>query len=105
MYSGIIPALVTPFTADGQVDTAALHLVVDYLLAHKVDGFYVCGSTGEGLLMTEAERCLVAETVVRQVAGRVPVIVHVGALATSTSEHLAAHARAAGADAVAAIRW
>jgi N-acetylneuraminate lyase len=68
-----------------------------------MDGLYLCGSTGEGLLMTEVERCLVAETVIEQVRGRVPVIVHVGAPATSVSERLARHAGQAGADAVASV--
>ncbi len=103
MYSGIIPALLTPITADDQVDTSALGGLVEYLLASGVDGLYVCGSTGEGLLLTEAERRLVVETAVDIVARRVPVIVHVGALATPLSERLAGHARAAGADAVASI--
>ncbi|MCX7840030.1 MAG: dihydrodipicolinate synthase family protein [Anaerolineae bacterium] len=53
--------------------------------------------------MTEAERAHVAEIVVRQVAARVPVIVHVGALATPMSVRLAQHARTIGANAVAAI--
>lgn len=103
MYSGIIPALLTPFTPDDQVDTHALCELVEFLIASDVDGLYVCGSTGEGLLMTEAERAQVAEIVVRQVAARVPVIVHVGALATPTSVRLAQHARTIGANAVAAI--
>lgn len=103
MYSGIIPALLTPFDAQDQVDTAALRDLVEFLLHSGMEGLYVCGSTGEGLLLTEPERCLVAETVVRQVAGRVPVIVHVGAVATPVSERLARHAREAGADAVASV--
>jgi N-acetylneuraminate lyase len=103
LYSGIIPALLTPFTQDDQVDTNALCQLVEFLIASGADGLYVCGSTGEGLLMTEAERRLVVETAVRQVARRVPVIVHVGALATAMSARLARHARAIGADAVASI--
>ncbi len=103
MFSGIIPALCTTFTPQGDVDTTALCELIEFLLGCHVNGFYVGGSTGEGLLMTEPERCLVAETVTRQVAGRVPVIIHVGALATSVSERLARHAREANADAVASI--
>ncbi len=103
MFSGVFPALLTPLTDQDLVDTAALCRLTEFLLGCGVHGFYLCGSTGEGLLLTEQERCLVTEAVVRQVRGRVPVITHVGALATSVSERLARHAREAGADAVASI--
>jgi N-acetylneuraminate lyase len=103
LFSGVFPALLTPLTDQDQVDTAALCELTEFLLGHGVNGFYLCGSTGEGLLLTEQERCLVTETVVRQVRGRGPVVAHVGALATATSERLARHAREAGADAVASI--
>ena len=103
MLSGVIPALLTPFSDQDLVDTGTLCALVEFLLGRGVDGFYVCGSTGEGLLMTEQERCTVVDTVIHQVRSRVPVIVHVGAPATSVSQRLAHHAREAGADAVASI--
>jgi N-acetylneuraminate lyase len=103
LFSGVIPALLTPFTHQDRVDTTALCELTEYLLNSGMDGVYLCGSTGEGLLMIEEERCLVAETVIDQVRGRVPVIVHVGAPATSVSERLARHAAQAGADAVASV--
>ena len=103
MFSGVIPALLTPLSDQDLVDTGALRDLVEFLLGRDVDGFYVCGSTGEGLLLTEEERCSVVDTVVSQVRSRVPVIVHVGAPATSVSQRLARHARETGADAVASI--
>jgi len=103
LLSGIIPALLTPFTPDNRVDEAGLDRLIAFLLDHGVDGLYLCGSTGEGLLLTEEERCQVVEVALRAVAGRVPVIVHVGALSTGTAERLAAHAHQAGAAAVAAV--
>jgi N-acetylneuraminate lyase len=103
MYSGVFPALLTPLTADDEIDTDALGNLIDFLLGQQVDGLYICGSTGEGILLTEAERRLVAETTVRHVAGRVPIIVHVGAPGTPTAERLARHAREVGADAVASV--
>jgi N-acetylneuraminate lyase len=103
LFSGIIPALLTPFTRQGDVDLAALEELVEFVLAGGVSGLYLCGSAGEGLLLSEEERRSVVEVAVKQVNGRVPIIVHVGALATSTSAGLARHAREAGADAVASI--
>jgi N-acetylneuraminate lyase len=103
LFSGVIPALLTPFSDLDSVDTSALCDLTEFLLSCGMDGVYLCGSTGEGLLMTEQERCLVAETVIQQVRRRVPVIVHVGAPATSVSERLARHASQAGADAVASV--
>lgn len=103
MLSGVFAALLTPLSEGASVDTRALCALAEFLLGHGIHGFYLCGSTGEGLLLSERERHLVVETVIRQVRGRVPVVVHVGALATATCEGLATHARQAGADAVAAI--
>jgi len=77
--------------------------VVDHLLAQGVDGFYLCGSTGEGIYMSVQEREQVAETVLEQVKKRVPVIVHVGAVATRDSVRLARHARQVGAAGVSSI--
>jgi N-acetylneuraminate lyase len=103
MFTGIIPALLTPFTPDDRVDVQAIYPLVEFLLAAGVDGFYVCGSTGEGVLMSEEERRLVAETAVAAARRRVPVIVHVGAASTGEAVRLADHARLAGADAIAAV--
>lgn len=103
MLSGIIPALLTPLTPDDQVDVAAIRELVEYLLSCGVDGFYICGSTGEGPLLSEEERQLVAETTINQVRDRAPVIVHVGSIATKNAENLARHARVNGAYAVASV--
>jgi len=102
-FHGIWPALVTPFSADDRVNPLVLRELVNYLVAKGVDGFYLCGSTGEGLYMSVQEREQVAETVLEQVKGRVPVIVHVGAVATRDSVRLARHARQVGAAAVSSI--
>lgn len=103
MYTGIIPALLTPFSSCGQVDKNALSALANYFIDYGVSGLYICGSTGEGLLLTEEERKVVAECIVAEVDGRVPVIVHVGAPATMMAEQLAKHAGEIGADAVASI--
>lgn len=102
-FQGAWPALVTPFTADDQVNIPVLRRLVDYLIAQGSGGLYVCGSTGEGIYMTVAERQQVLETVVEQVNRRIPVIAHVGAVAAPDAVALARHAQIVGADGVASI--
>ncbi len=102
-WTGIWPALVTPLTGDERINVPVTRRLVDHLIAAGVGGFYVCGGTGEGILLPLVERKRMAEVVVEQVGGRAPVIVHVGAAATADALTLAAHAGAVGADAVAAV--
>jgi 4-hydroxy-tetrahydrodipicolinate synthase len=103
LLSGVVPPLVTPFTAAGEIDTDSLRRLCDYLIESGVDGLYPGGTTGEFPLLTADERRQVAETVVDAAAGRVPVFVHVGAASTRETIALARHAIAAGADGVGAI--
>ena len=103
MFSGVFPALFTPFSADDNVDVVALEKLIKYVLDGGVNGLYITGSTGEGFSMTEEERRLVAEVTVKTVAHHVPVIVQVGAIATGVCQRLAAHAEKIGADAVSSV--
>ena len=100
---GIYPAIVTPFAADGGFDPGAMRRIVRHQLAAGVHGFYVCGGTGEGLLMTREERQEAVETVVDEVGGRAGVIAHVGAFQTAETLALARDASTAGVDAIAAL--
>lgn len=100
--AGVIPALLTPFDSDGNVNVATTRDLVEYHISQGVTGFFVCGWTGEHWLLTQSERALIAETVIGQVRGRVPVIVHIGCLSTADSVRLAGHAKEAGADAISA---
>jgi N-acetylneuraminate lyase len=102
-FQGAWPALVTPFTADNEVDVTAINELIDYLLRRKADGFYLCGSTGQGIYLSVAERMLVAETAIRRIEGRVPVIVHVGCQSLVDAIELAVHAEGAGASGVSSI--
>ena len=74
-----------------------------YLVDKQVDGFYLCGSTGEGLFQSVEERQLVVEAVMDQVGGRVPAIVHVGCVTTRDAVALARHAQRAGAAGVSSV--
>lgn len=99
-FPGIVPALITPLTADDQVDVPALQANVAHLLAAGVDGFVATGTMGEAGQLDQAERDLVVGTVVAAVDGAVPVLAGVSSGATATSCGYAERARAAGVSGV-----
>jgi N-acetylneuraminate lyase len=101
---GILPALVTPMNDDGTaVNLATLPPLLDFLLERGVHGFFVCGGTGEGLLLDINERQAMLETVTAHVSGRASIIAHIGALATQDAQKMARHAVSLGVDAIAAV--
>ncbi len=102
-FHGAWPALLTPSTQDGGVNVSALRDLSTHLLEKGIGGLYLCGSTGEGVFLSEPERRRVAEVVMDVVNDRVPVIVHVGTVATRHAVALAEHARDLGASGVASI--
>lgn len=100
---GVIPALISCFAEDGEFDEKRQRAVVRYLLSKKIGALYLTGSTGEAFMMTPDERKRVVEVVVDEVGGRLPLIVHVGAISTKVSVDLAKHAEACGVDAVSSV--
>src|ERR671915_2500964 len=100
MFSGLMPAMVTPFDERGEVDLKATEAVVERFVEAGVDGISPLGSTGEFSHLTGDERKRFAKEVVRIVAGRVPLVVGVGAAGTKEMVELARHAESVGADAV-----
>jgi dihydrodipicolinate synthase/N-acetylneuraminate lyase len=104
MLHGAVAAAVTPLRAAGtEVDPDAIGPYADFLVGHGIDGILALGTTGEGVLLTLAERRLVAEQFLAAAGGRVQVAVHCGAQSTADTVALAAHAAEIGADAVAVI--
>ncbi|PYG00083.1 4-hydroxy-tetrahydrodipicolinate synthase [Georgenia satyanarayanai] len=101
-FRGVIPPVITPLTAEGEVDTTTLRSVVEHLVSEGVDGVFALGSTGEVAYLDDAQRDVVVRTVVTAVAGRVPVLV--GAIDTTSGRVAQAARRAAeaGADAIVA---
>ena len=99
---GVIPPVITAFNEKGDFNEQAQREIIRFLTP-KVHGFYPTGTYGSGPLMTVEERERVAEVIVDEVAGRVPVIVHVGSISTAQTIDLAKHAESIGADAVGAI--
>lgn len=100
MFAGLMTAMVTPFDEGGELDLGSTEAVVERLVAAGVDGLSILGSTGEFPQVTLPERKRFAEAVIALVAGRVPLIVGVGASGTRESVELARHAEASGADGV-----
>lgn len=98
---GYVAVVFTPYDARGHVDEAALRKDVDYTLALPgVGGLYVGSIYQEFWTLTEAERKVVAEIVLDQVAGRASVIVSASHTAIESAIDLADHARRHGADLV-----
>ena len=103
-----MPALITPFHADGSVNTSIVPSLVDMHLAAGVGGLYLCGSTGEGLFMSVEERKTMTEAVTaamraKEADKRVPVVVMVACENVDDAVALAVHAKEAGADAISAV--
>jgi dihydrodipicolinate synthase/N-acetylneuraminate lyase len=103
-FRGPFAAMVTPFSEDGgQVSEPRLAAYCDFLIAQGIGGLFAFGTTGEWPLLSEEERAAGARALVRQAAGRVPVIVHAGAHGTAQAIRLARAAREAGAAAASLI--
>ncbi len=100
---GIITALVTPFDDSGAIKEDALRKLIRFQLRKGIHGFFPCGTTGQGPLMTIDERKSVAEVVVHEAKHKVPVIVQVGAPDTNTAITLAKHAESIGAEAIGCV--
>ena len=100
-FEGVLPALVTPFTADGaHVDQSALAALVERCIAADVTGLVPGGSTGEFTSLTLDERRQVTDLTIDAADGRVPTVAGTGAMSTRETIDLSVHAERAGAAAV-----
>jgi len=103
-FCGVYAALLTPFNKQGKVCKSRLRKLVKFLISKGLDGLYVCGSTGEGLLMDVEERKLVAEIVKEQAGNKIKIVAHIGgSLNTKNVLNLAKHAEKIKLDAVSSI--
>jgi len=102
-FSGILPPLVTLFRRDGAVDEAAMRRHADRLLEAGVHGLFALGTTGEVMHLLPPERRRVAEVVVEQAQGRVPVMIGCGSTSTDEAIAYARHAQEIGATGVVVI--
>lgn len=102
-FQKIFSAIITPMDEKECVNYQALREIIEAQIKDGVEGFYCCGSSGEGLLLSIEERKKILETIISQSAGRVPVISHIGTIRTTDVIELAKHAQSIGADAVSMI--
>lgn len=73
--SGVMPVMLTPFTDDGAIDWESLERLVEWYLDHGADALFAVAQSSEMMFLSLAERSALAKAVIRQVAGRVPVVV------------------------------
>lgn len=102
-FKGLWPAMVTPVLDSGEPNYEEIEKLVEIFISQQLDGLYILGSTGQGLLFTEEQRKKATEVVSKISAGRIPVIVHVGSLTTAESIRLAQHAEQCGVDGISSV--
>jgi 4-hydroxy-tetrahydrodipicolinate synthase len=99
MFSGSIPALVTPFEEDGAFAEGAYRDFIDWQIAEGSSALVPCGTTGEAATMSAEEHFHVVRVCVEQAAGRVPVIAGAGSNDTRVAIQNIKASKEAGADA------
>ena len=92
-FGTVLAAMVTPFTATGELDVQAAGLLAERLVAEGNNGLVVNGTTGESPTTTDAEKELVIRAVVDAVGDRATVVAGVGTYDTAHSVRLAKAAR------------
>jgi 4-hydroxy-tetrahydrodipicolinate synthase len=93
---GIMPALVTPFTAEEDIDEEGLRRLIRHVLPH-VDALVPVGTTGEFVYLSEEEKRHLIDVTIDEAGGRVPVIAGTGCTSTRDTVALTEYARDAGA--------
>lgn len=102
-FKGLFTALLTPFDTACKFSPDVMKQLIEFNIANGVDGFYVGGSTGEGMLMTDEERKEVFRCVAEANQGRVTLIAHVGTIRTTAAIDMARCAQTLGYDAISAV--
>ncbi len=102
-FSGVWPAMLTPLHQNGDVNPQAIDQLVELFVKQQMGGLYITGSTGQWPLLGRERRHQIVERTIRAAAGRIPIMVHVGANSTEESVELAKQAAQAGADAISAV--
>lgn len=93
---GVLVPIVTPFTADNQLNLPVLEQLVESFIQAGVAGVVVCGTTGEYYTLTEEERQDVLKTVAKVAKGRISLIAGANGMSTQEAIGRAAQAKALG---------
>src|SRR5580765_7217668 len=96
-WTGVGTALVTPFTASGDLDERAVRRLGRRQIDAGIHFLVPCGTTGENLTLSDAERVRIVEILVDEAKGRVPVLAGAGVYDTREVIHLAGLMKEAGA--------
>lgn len=99
MIQGSIVALVTPMDNNGVIDTDSLATLCEFHITQGTDALVAVGTTGESATLSEEEHCDVIQFIIKQVAGRIPVIAGTGSNSTTEAINLTRKAKDLGADA------
>lgn len=100
IFEGSGVALVTPMNEDGKVNFDKLKALVEWHIEKGSNAIIACGTTGEASTLDDEEHIAVIEAVVKQAAGRIPVIGGTGSNNTQHGIHLSKEAERVGADAL-----
>jgi 4-hydroxy-tetrahydrodipicolinate synthase len=100
VLGNVITAMVTPFRADGAVDTESFRELATFLVENGSDGLVVCGTTGESPTLTDEEKLGLFRAAVETVGDRANVIAGTGTYDTAHSVHLTKEATEIGVDGI-----
>lgn len=104
LQGGVSPAMASPLLNDGnEVNAQGVIELTNFLIEAGVNGLFVGGTTGEGILLSTDVRCDLHSQVIKAANGRLPVLLHVGANTTADTLTLARHAREIEAAAIVAV--
>lgn len=97
---GCYTALVTPFTTDNTLDSAAFSAFIEWQITNGVHGIVPCGTTGESPTLTHEEHKKLVEIAVKTAGGRISVMAGTGSNSTAEAIDFTKHAEKAGANSV-----
>jgi N-acetylneuraminate lyase len=102
-FRGIFVALNAVYDRDGELNEPALRKLANWYKEKGITGLYVCGSTGEGIVMSMDERKRTLEILADELGDSLTLLVHVGAPSTRDAVELAKHAAEHGAHGTSAV--
>lgn len=99
-WRGYMPAVTTPFTRDGDFDPRGWQELLEWMVAEKMHGVVIAGTTGEWTSLSEAERRELFRLAAQQIRGRIPVIAGCSAYTPAEAVRYAQYAKELGLDGI-----